>query len=66
MKTGQYDITDGKFMRRYVIHKIMKKTADVAILMSYNGGLYTGQRYYRYPKTLLSDQIQGAIYTKFK
>ena len=65
-KRGQYDETDGHFMFRYLVHKVMEKTADVTPLTSYMGSDYTGNRCYRYPLDLLEGQIENCRYIPFK
>ena len=65
MKIGQYDVSDGQFSFRYIVHKVMKKTADVASLTSHMGSDYRGKRCYRYPLDLLIEQVKNARYTSF-
>lgn len=66
MKIGQYTVTEGKWRFRYLIHKIMKKTADVSSHTSLDYGGWTGTREYRYPLDLLKQQIEGAEYLPFR
>ena len=65
LKIGQYDVHQGKFGHRYIIHKIMKKTCDVSVLTNYQGSPYKGSRAHRYPKQLLEQQVEGAYFTSF-
>ncbi len=65
IKPGQYDVFEEKFSFRYLVYKVMKKTADVTVLTSYQGGEYKGGRSYRYPIQLLSEQIVDAHYQPF-
>ena len=66
MKTGQYTVTEGNFRFRYLIHKVMPKTVEVSVLTSYNYSDFKGVRHYRYPKTLLAEQIENAEYLEFE
>ncbi len=60
---GQYDVFEKKFFYRYLVFKVMKKTADVTVLTSYMGGDHKGGRCYRYPLELLKKQVEKAYYT---
>ena len=66
MKTGQYDIEDGKFSHRYLVRKVMKKTAEVSVGISYQGSDMRYNLSYRYPISLLIEQVKNARYTPFK
>ena len=66
LKLGQYDIFDGDFSFKYVVHKIMKKTADVGSFTSYKGSSYNGRRFRRYPIDVLKQQINTKLPTLFK
>jgi hypothetical protein len=64
---GQYDETDGRFAFRYIVYRVMKRTAEVLPLTSIDGGDYRGgSRVYRYPLDLLKKQLKDAAYTPFR
>jgi len=56
LELGQYDVKDGEWTRRYVINKIMPKTADVSEKTCFRGN-ESWSRCYRYPKNALLGQI---------
>ena len=70
IKPGQYDVSDGRYAYRYLVYKVMKKTAHVITSTSYMGSEYKHDSdhgiYYRYPLGLLGKQIENARYTEFK
>lgn len=64
MKIGQYTVIDGEFRHRYLVRRIMKKTAIVSILDDYKGSEWA-KTHYRYDLNLLSEQIKNAEYVPF-
>lgn len=66
LKTGIYNVDDGKFSHRYLVYKIMPKTVEVSVGISYQGSDFNYTRCYRYPKELLIEQIKKARYCQFE
>ncbi len=65
MKIGQYTVCEGKFKFRYLVRRIMKKTAIVSCLTYLNSELVLHNTHYRYPLDLLEQQIENAEYLSF-
>ena len=65
LKLGQYTEYDGDFRHRYIVHKIMPKTVEVGVGISWKYADWKYTRHYRYPKDLLIKQIQNAEYLPF-
>jgi len=66
MEIGQYDITDGSWRYRYLVHKIMKATAEVSIGYSHEYDDFDYTRELRFPLARLQGDIESARFTKFK
>ena len=68
IKVGIYDINEREYAHRFIVYKICKKTADVAWLISIQGGTRDGERTERFSletlKSLLSE-LGTADYTPF-
>ena len=71
IKIGQYTTqSDEGWRERYLVRKIMKKTAEISAGISYSeSGDSEDFRYtlhFRYPQDLLEQQVAGAEYLPFK
>ncbi len=64
MKLGQYTVYDDEFRFKYLVRKIMKKTAIVTCISVYKGS-QKATTHYRYPLDLLAQQIKNAEYLEF-
>lgn len=62
VRIGQYNVQDGDFEWRYIVHAVYKKTADVAIVDYYKDTWTSSGRYARYPLDLLEEQIEDATF----
>ncbi len=60
---GQYDVSNGRFDYRYIVHRVMNKTADVGTAWFLDGERIGSDRHARYPLDLLKEQIKGARFT---
>jgi len=75
MKVGQYTVTHKEekdrtvWRDRYLVHRVMKKTADVTVLVSKDYEEFTTVgvmgRTSRYPLDLLEQQVENAEYFEF-
>jgi len=68
IKVGIYDIDEGEYAHRFIVHKICKKTADVAWFISIQGGIRDGERTSRFSLETLKSlllELGTADYTPF-
>lgn len=62
MRVGEnYICKQGDSQTKYIINRIMKETVDVTVVDFYQGCEWQSNRFKRYSKDLLLDQIKDAV-----